>query len=662
MKNLFTTFAFTLFILAFFNTPIVAQYTYTQSFDSTAFPPTGWTATIIDGTLNWVRFTTTQYPSGFNPHSGAGMAGYNCYNQYPPGHALLVSPVFSLQGRGSSPDSVVFWLFRGNVYSGAYDSLTVWINTASNLTGATLLGSTLVYNGSNTWVRFAYNVPASFTGTTNYVLFEAVSAWYNDVYVDDILLTEYPLTAPSPPTLISPANNSTGLPTTDTLVWNASSGATSYRVQLATDSLFTTLIVNDSTVTTTSKIVSGLSYNTKYYWHVNAKNVVGTSSYSPTWNFTTTAPTPQYFNLNTGASSNSFPFSVTAGKEVQSLILANEFNQPTSLRANKQITTVWFRMGGTASNITFTNLTIKMGQSTITTLPTGVIYTGQMDTVYHRGSVSLSSTTGQWMSITLDRPFGYDTTRSLIIDVIQCGASAIGMTVFNSSLSGIRRTYVNENSCVPAYSGQDGSMVNCGVDVATLVIPAAPTLIAPINGALLTTLTPTLDWSSVASATNYRVQVCIDSTFGSPQIDTVVSYDSMLVPAGKLSNGAIYYWRVRGVNGGVGGNYSVIWHFSTPVGITNNNEQIPKEFMLYHNYPNPFNPLTKIKYDLPKSTFVKIVIYDVLGQLIEVLVNDKKNAGRYEIDWDGSKYASGTYFYKMETDSYTDIKKMVLIK
>ncbi len=88
----------------------------------------------------------------------------------------------------------------------------------------------------------------------------------------------------------------------------------------------------------------------------------------------------------------------------------------------------------------------------------------------------------------------------------------------------------------------------------------------------------------------------------------------------------------------------------------------PKTFSLSQNYPNPFNPSTKINLDIPKNTYVKIIVYDLLGKDIEVLVNEQLSAGSYRIDWNAAKYASGIYFYRIITSEFTDIKKMVLLK
>ncbi|MGA9364042.1 MAG: OmpA family protein [Bacteroidota bacterium] len=97
---------------------------------------------------------------------------------------------------------------------------------------------------------------------------------------------------PLPPVLATPTNGATGVATNPTLTWNASSGATSYRLQASTDSTFASTTADQSGITTTSYPLSGLANSTEYYWHVNATNSGGTSAYSTTWSFTTGAPPP----------------------------------------------------------------------------------------------------------------------------------------------------------------------------------------------------------------------------------------------------------------------------------------------------------------------------------------------------------------------------------
>jgi hypothetical protein len=109
---------------------------------------------------------------------------------------------------------------------------------------------------------------------------------------------------------------------------------------------------------------------------------------------------------------------------------------------------------------------------------------------------------------------------------------------------------------------------------------------------------------------------------------------------------------------------SITWNRELPyiVGIFGNNNSLPSKYILYQNYPNPFNPNTKISYSLPKASFVTIKIIDLPGRNILTPVNNFKQAGNYEIDFDGSDLASGIYFYTLEADNFTDTKKMILIK
>ena len=89
---------------------------------------------------------------------------------------------------------------------------------------------------------------------------------------------------------------------------------------------------------------------------------------------------------------------------------------------------------------------------------------------------------------------------------------------------------------------------------------------------------------------------------------------------------------------------------------------IPTEFALSQNYPNPFNPVTTIQYQLPKSTKVNISIYNIMGQLVETLVDEYKEAGYYSVFWNASQVSSGMYFYKIVSGDFSDVKKCVILK
>jgi photosystem II stability/assembly factor-like uncharacterized protein len=99
-----------------------------------------------------------------------------------------------------------------------------------------------------------------------------------------------------------------------------------------------------------------------------------------------------------------------------------------------------------------------------------------------------------------------------------------------------------------------------------------------------------------------------------------------------------------------------------PLSVNQSGNQIVNNFELLQNYPNPFNPKTIINYELGITNFVTLKVYDALGKVVSVLVNQKQNAGRFEVEFDGSNLSSGIYFYKLEVESYSETKRMMLLK
>ena len=289
---------------------------------------------------------------------------------------------------------------------------------------------------------------------------------------------------PGVPVLLYPPNHSINLPVNLNLTWSAPPYATSYHLQVATDSLFNNLIVNDSVMSDSLGVLTGLNYSTDYWWHVKAKNPAGSSAFSAAFKFTT-IPAP----------------------------------------------------------------------------------------------------------------------------------------------------------------------------------PSAPILQSPPNNSTGQSLTPFLDWADVQGAQSYRVQVSEDTNFNNPIINQSGLSLSQHQVTANLQNNTLYYWRAAAGNTSGYGPWSSVWNFRTLIiGINKYSNDIPKEFALYKNFPNPFNPVTKIKFDIPRLTETKITIYNILGKEIAVPLNRILEPGKYEIILDASNYPSGVYFYKLTTAAYTETKKMVLVK
>jgi len=120
-----------------------------------------------------------------------------------------------------------------------------------------------------------------------------------------------------------------------------------------------------------------------------------------------------------------------------------------------------------------------------------------------------------------------------------------------------------------------------------------------------------------------------------------------------------YSFRVYATNKAGSSHYSNIASATTRHGHATINDY---DFILHTNYPNPFNPVTKIAFEIPVAGMTKLKVYDINGKVVSSLINENKDAGSYEVIFDGSQLSSGIYFYKLESNSFSITKKMFLIK
>jgi len=195
-----------------------------------------------------------------------------------------------------------------------------------------------------------------------------------------------------------------------------------------------------------------------------------------------------------------------------------------------------------------------------------------------------------------------------------------------------------------------------------------PVLLSPANNSTNVSLTPLFTFQTGSEYFTLEISLV-------PDFSTVVyrgygdfTYNGQLqLPASSLNINTTYYWRVMGDGQGIGGQWSNVFKFTTGTsGIVQNSGEIPTKYDIYPNYPNPFNPTTKIIYDLPVSSRVSIKVFDSGGREVEQLVNMMQSAGSYTVDFNGSSLSSGIYFYTINSEgqnqSFTKTMKMVLVK
>lgn len=198
--------------------------------------------------------------------------------------------------------------------------------------------------------------------------------------------------------------------------------------------------------------------------------------------------------------------------------------------------------------------------------------------------------------------------------------------------------------------------------VGTTFTPLQVKLASPHTASQNVVLNPTLKWFA-SNTIDYRFQLSSNKYFDSLLIihDEILSDTSVTIDS--LIKGSYYSWRVAGRNEFGWSIWSDVFWFKTilPTDI-NDDRESRFSYRLDQNFPNPFNPLTTIGYSLSEYSKVTIKIYDILGNEIKTLVNREEPAGVYDLTWDAGNLPSGIYFYKIQAGTYTETKKMILMK
>ncbi len=448
--------------------------------------------------------------------------------------------------------------------------------------------------------------------------------------------------APPVPTLSTPAQNATSVPVTTSLTWAASAGATSYHVQLSTDSTFATTVINDPAVTGTTESIALLANGTAYYWRVNATDGTDTSAYSTTGKFTTVVAAPPAPTL-TAPANNATNVAVSTNLTWRTAARATSYSVQLSTDSTFATTLV---------NSALSDTTFAVGP-----LANGTIYYWRVNATNTTGT-SAYSTRRRFTTIvaippapTLTAP-AQNATGVLVSTSLTWEAST-GATTYRVQVStdaGFATTVVNDstptattlavgplaNNTVYYWrvnaKNAGGTSAYSTVQSFTTVV-TAPTLISPAQNTTIYSISTNLTWSAVPGATSYRVQVSYNAAF-----TNIVLNDSTLTTTSRaltnLNYGSVYYWRVNAKNAGGTGAYSATGQFTVAVvGI------LPNEFALRRlNLGNDEN----LSFRLPQKEHVVIRLFNSEGRMVSQLLNETRPAGDYTVSL--SNQAKGSYY------------------
>ncbi len=380
---------------------------------------------------------------------------------------------------------------------------------------------------------------------------------------------ETAIASPSTPALSTPTTGSINLATSLTLSWTTVPGAVNYLVEVSTGSTFTNNFVQDSSPTSGQRAVTGLAYNTTYYWQVRAGNTGGPSLWTTIWSFSTIPPVPgapalslppngaanqpiyQTLSWNSGNAASTYSLQVATVSTFGTTVIAQSGLTATALGIGPLGFNAQYFWETNATNITGTGAWSTLWSfTTISGIPTPS--SPANGSIGEPTSLQLS-----WGSITGAGSYGLQVSIASNFSstiVSSSGLTADTMTI--SGLAGNTQFYWHLNTANPA----GGASAWSGAwSFATVSSP--PLLSQPANGATGVSISPTLSWNTAGTVSTFRLQVATDSLFSSIVKDSTFAAGSCVV--NSLGNISTYYWHVLAT--GIGGTspWSSTWNFTT---------------------------------------------------------------------------------------------------
>ncbi len=446
--------------------------------------------------------------------------------------------------------------------------------------------------------------------------------------------TAYP---PPAPVLLSPINGATDQSTIPTLSWNASSGAVSYTLEIAYIPTFESILQSYSGMTgvTSKQVAHALEGFTTYYWRVSAWDSIGTSAWSTVWHFTTgQAPVPN-------APALLFPGNGSSGLGTEVILEWGGSQYATFFRVQLAINPSF---SSTIVNTTTGGITWLVGE-----LTDGMTYYWRVNAQNNGGASPWSSV---WSFTVGTAPPGgpCDPEGPLM--------ASLDQFMVSDAHGGHQKLFVRKGSQSSGFRTDE-------------MPPEPPPGLfdARFHSGKMVESIPTLD-----SVANFHLRLR-DAAYPVTLSWNLHSQNGL---AYRIGSGALRgRWIPIADSGNIlledprDGMILVQATSSDPCDPSRTRAMrppagevpaIPRVFALHQNYPNPFNPETQIRYDLPQDCQVSLVVYDVLGREVVRLIDEAQGAGYKEVRINSARFTSGVYFYRLQAGSFTDVKKMILIK
>ena len=460
------------------------------------------------------------------------------------------------------------------------------------------------------------------------------------------------------PVQTSPANDTTGLDTATILSWDTLSDATKYHVQIATDSAFSTPIIQDSLLTTGSKSISGLAYYTKYYWRVRGLNVLGYGPFSGIRTFTTIVKKPVLVLPANNAANQSVPIALVWQKVNGAAKYRVQISTTSAFTVTIKDSLLNDTTGTFGALLPVTKYYWRVNAKTADD------HTGLWSSVYSFTTVlvvpatpTLVSPTNGAAGQTTAPVMTWNTVSNATSYAIQVATSSTftslviqdsNLTVSTKTLSGlsVNTTYYWR---VRAKNSAGASTWSTAWNFTTVVSQlVAPTLTSPAQSANGLGITVTFSWSSISGASKYYLQIATSSTFTSIFIqDSTLTTASTNISGFSLS--AIYYWRVKGISStGESGLWSSVFNFSPGSTSIKRDGAFKTPTALFITSAG-----SSLRYGLPAACNVTIKLYTLKGQLAATLHSGFQSAGVYFMALPTQSLAKARYIVELKAGNRT---------
>jgi hypothetical protein len=485
------------------------------------------------------------------------------------------------------------------------------------------------------------------------------------------------LMPPDVPKLVTPAYNSTGLPTALALIWDPSNRADSYQIQVATDVNFMSIFLDQNNISGTSLSISGLGNNMVYYWRVRGINVGGISNWSEIWYFSTQIGIPNPPRLSYPDDNSillpvnlvlTWSRSYSAVYYDVQVALNSNFNIPSIVASQNDRTDTSFVLNNLLNATTY-YWRVRAKNSSGSSRWANFYTFATIGTIPSRPT--LLSPLNNENNISTNPKFIWNASPGAATYQLQLSADSNFNNILYdakgiSTTSFVVTNLINETEYYwrvrAANSLGIGDWSNIWKFRTTEEYTTIPTTKSPPNGASNIELNPTLKWYAIIGIISYDLQISLNPTFSNIVLNRV-GLTGTSYSLEKLLSSTTYFWRIRGTNGVETTDWSSPSYFTTKevTGVVQKND-IASDYALKQNYPNPFNHLTNIEFRIADFSFVTLKIYNIHGSEISTLLNKILSSGEYSITFDAKDLPSGVYYCRLQAGKFSEMKKIIYMK